>query len=162
MEERDKIVKLLSQIKDPEIPALSIEDMGMLRDVQIMDDGKVCVYMTPTYSGCPATDLINMDIEVKLTENGYSNIEIIQVLSPPWTTDWLTDEAKEKMRKSGIAPPLESSTDKNILRGDAPTVICPYCNSKKTKLLSLYGTTACKSLYTCDDCMQPFDHFKCH
>ena len=160
--EKDTIIKLLDQIKDPEIPILSIAEMGMLRDVSIEDDGKVKVFMTPTYSGCPATDLINVDIITLLQENGYDNVKIIEVLSPPWTTDWLSDEAKSKMIATGIAPPLERSSDKGFLLGESPKVNCPYCKSTDTKLLSLYGTTACKSLYTCSDCLQPFDHFKCH
>lgn len=159
---KEAITKILEEVRDPEIPILSIAEMGMLRDIKIQEDGKILVYMTPTYSGCPATDLINVDVIAALQNNGYQNVAVITILSPAWTTDWLSEEAKAKMIKTGIAPPLETTNDKGFLLGEKPTVNCPYCSSKSTKLISWHGTTACKSLYTCNDCLQPFDHFKCH
>ena len=156
------ISKILEEVRDPEIPILSIAEMGILRDIKVQNDGKVLVYMTPTYSGCPATDLIRVDVIAALQDNGFDNVEVIELLSPAWTTDWLTEEAKAKMIATGIAPPLESTEDKGFLLGEKPTVNCPYCSSTSTKLISWHGTTACKSLYKCNECLQPFDHFKCH
>ena len=146
---------LLEQVPDPEIPVLSILDLGIVRDVKLQD-GKVEIIITPTYSGCPAMDAISMDIKLKLIEHGVKNFKITSVLSPAWTTDWMTEEGKVKLNKYGIAPP-KMSTDKS----DTPP-ICPQCNSSNTKLLSQFGSTACKALYQCNDCKEPFDYFKCH
>ncbi len=148
------IWQLLEQVPDPEIPVLSILDLGIVRDVKI-NEGLVEIIITPTYSGCPAMDAISMDIRLKLIENGIKNFKITSVLSPAWTTDWMTEEGKIKLNKYGIAPP-KISLDKS----DTPPV-CPQCKSADTKLLSQFGSTACKALYQCNDCKEPFDYFKC-
>ncbi len=146
--------KLLEEVCDPEVPVLSILDLGIVRDVKIVDDS-IEVFITPTYSGCPAMDTISMDIKMKLLEHGYKNIKIISVLSPAWTTDWMTEKGKQKLKDYGIAPP-RLSNDKSTI------VECPQCHSTHTKLLSQFGSTACKALYQCQDCKEPFDYFKCH
>lgn len=146
---------LLEQVSDPEIPVLSIVDLGIVRDIKIHEE-EIEIIITPTYSGCPAMDAISMDIRLKLIEHGFKNVKITSVLSPAWTTDWMTEEGKLKLNKYGIAPPKMS-----IDLFDTPP-ICPQCDSKNTKLLSQFGSTACKALYQCDDCKEPFDYFKCH
>ena len=151
----DMIWKLLEHVPDPEIPVLSILDLGIVRDVTV-NAGLVEIIITPTYSGCPAMDAISMDIKFKLIEHGIKNFKITSVLSPAWTTDWMTEEGKVKLNKYGIAPPKMSGD-----LSDTPPV-CPQCNSTNTKLLSQFGSTACKALYQCNDCKEPFDYFKCH
>ncbi len=146
---------LLEQVPDPEIPVLSILDLGIVRDIKV-DDDLIEIIITPTYSGCPAMDAISMDIKLKLIEHGIKNFKITSVLSPAWTTDWMTEEGKIKLNKYGIAPPKMSSDI-----SDTPP-ICPQCTSADTKLLSQFGSTACKALYQCNDCKEPFDYFKCH
>ncbi|MFN0082969.1 MAG: 1,2-phenylacetyl-CoA epoxidase subunit PaaD [Ferruginibacter sp.] len=156
------IWSLLEQVPDPEIPVLSILDLGVVRDVKTIpspigggQEG-VEIVITPTYSGCPAMDMISMDIRFKLIEQGYKNIKITTILSPAWTTDWMTETGKIKLNQYGIAPPKMLS-DKT----ETPPV-CPQCKSPDTKLLSQFGSTACKALYQCNDCKEPFDYFKCH
>lgn len=153
--------RILEAVPDPEVPVLSILDLGIVRGVQVEDPsdvypkGKVSITITPTYSGCPAMDAISMDIRLKMIEEGYADVKIISVLSPAWTTDWMTETGKKKLAAYGIAPPSHSK------HPDAP-VVCPQCQSPHTKLLSQFGSTACKALYQCEDCKEPFDHFKCH
>jgi len=153
------IWKLMEDIYDPEIPVLSVIDLGIIRDVQINDDG-IEVFITPTYSGCPAMDVISMTIRMALLQNGFTNIKITQQLSPAWTTDWMTQQGKEKLKVYGIAPPVGNSFDQKYL--EELKVECPLCHSKNTKLISQFGSTACKALYQCNDCLEPFDYFKCH
>ncbi len=154
------IKQLLSEIPDPEIPAISIIDLGIVRSVEW--DGNVCTIMiTPTYSGCPAMKVIEENIREKLQKEGVENISIELTYSPAWTTDWISDTAKEKLRAYGIAPPLHSSVDKGLLFGKTKEIPCPLCNSKNTELISQFGSTACKALYRCKDCKEPFDYFKC-
>jgi len=150
-----KIWGILGEIPDPEVPVLTITDLGILRDVKLNGD-EVEIVITPTYTGCPAMDMIAVNIRLALIENGYSNIKITSVLAPAWTTDWMTEDGKRKLKEYGIAAP-----DKKF---DIPTdgVECPLCNSTNTKLISEFGSTACKSLYQCNDCKEPFDYFKCH
>ena len=156
----EQITQLLSEIPDPEIPVISIVDLGILRNVIVNgDDCKVVI--TPTYSGCPAMKVIEDDIRKKLQEAGIKNTTIELTYSPAWTTDWLTNAAKEKLRAYGIAPPLHSSIDKGVLLGKERLLHCPLCNSKNTELISQFGSTACKALYRCKDCKEPFDYFKC-
>ena len=150
-----KIWQILSTITDPEVPVLTITDLGIVRDLKINGD-EIEVIITPTYSGCPAMDMIAMNIKMALLENGYSNIKITTVLAPAWTTDWMTKEGKIKLKAYGIAAP-----DKKIII-PKDGVECPLCNSTNTKLLSEFGSTACKALYQCKDCKEPFDYFKCH
>jgi ring-1,2-phenylacetyl-CoA epoxidase subunit PaaD len=154
--EIEKIWKILETVCDPEIPVLSILDLAIVRDVKINAE-EVEVVITPTYSGCPAMDMIAMNIRLALIEAGYKKIKITSVLSPAWTTDWMSETGKEKLKAYGIAPPTT--------RSDVPSdlvVECPQCHSTNTKLLSEFGSTACKALYQCNDCKEPFDHFKCH
>jgi len=148
---KHKIFSLLQEVCDPEIPVLSILDLGIIRDIKINEE-EVEVIITPTYSGCPAMDAISIDIRLKLIEHGYKNVKITSVLSPAWTTDWMTENGKQKLKAYGIAPPQRSE--------HLPS--CPQCNSSNTKLLSQFGSTACKALYQCNDCKEPFDYFKCH
>jgi ring-1,2-phenylacetyl-CoA epoxidase subunit PaaD len=151
-----KIWQILETVCDPEVPVLTITDLGIVRDVKIVDE-LVEVVITPTYTGCPAMDMIAMNIRLALIENGYSNIKITSVLSPAWTTDWMTETGKQKLKEYGIAPP----------KGNAETIAvdgieCPQCKSINTKLISEFGSTACKALYKCEDCKEPFDYFKCY
>jgi ring-1,2-phenylacetyl-CoA epoxidase subunit PaaD len=155
------IKSLLATVPDPEIPVISIEELGILRDVKI-EDGKVKVYITPTYSGCPAMDMITVQIKAALQDAGYENVEVISLMSPAWTTDWISEEGRQKLKEYGIAPPAQKTSDPSFLHGEAPIIQCPICNSTNTELISLFGSTACKSLYKCLDCLEPFDYFKCH
>jgi ring-1,2-phenylacetyl-CoA epoxidase subunit PaaD len=157
----EAIWALLEEVPDPEIPVLSILDLGIVRDVLFSPpkDGlqeALEIIITPTYSGCPAMDAISMDIKLKMLEHGYKNFKVTQSLTPTWTTDWMTETGKEKLEAYGIAPPKKM----NDLSDTNPT--CPQCKSESTKLLSQFGSTACKALYQCDDCKEPFDYFKCH
>lgn len=158
---KESIYQILASVPDPEIPIISIEELGVLRDIEIVDD-KIRIYITPTYSGCPAMDMITVQIKAALQEVGYSNVEIVMQMAPPWTTDWLTESAKAKLRAYGIEPPQQKTSDLGFIRGDLPRVSCPLCGSANTELISLFGSTACKSLYKCVDCLEPFDYFKCH
>lgn len=157
----EAIKTILARVPDPEIPVISIEELGILRDVKIIDE-RIKVYITPTYSGCPAMDMITVQIRAALQDAGYENIDIISLMSPAWTTDWISDSGRQKLKEYGIAPPMEKTTDPSFLRGDTPAIPCPLCNSLNTELISLFGSTACKSLYKCLDCLEPFDYFKCH
>ncbi len=161
------IWQILDQITDPEIPVISIVDLGIVRDVR-SDDRGIEIFITPTYSGCPAMDVISMNIRMELMQKGFSNIKITQQLSPAWTTDWMTEKGKTQLKAYGIAPP-QTLSDKShsnrigkMLFNDEVIVECPQCGSKNTKLLSQFGSTACKALYQCMDCKEPFDYFKCH
>lgn len=146
----NELWKLMEQVPDPEIPVLSITDLGIVRDI-IKSDDRFEVIITPTYSGCPAMDMIGMHIRKKLDEAGLENATIKQQLSPAWTTDWMSDAAKNKLKAFGIAPP-NSGKD----------IACPKCGSEHTEMVSRFGSTPCKALYRCLDCREPFDHFKCH
>ncbi|KFD39547.1 1,2-phenylacetyl-CoA epoxidase subunit PaaD [Schleiferia thermophila] len=155
------IRQLLSQVTDPEIPVLTIEDMGILRDIDLKDDGTVEVIITPTYSGCPAMHAIEKEISKTLAAHGYKKVVIKEKLSPPWTTDWMTDEARAKLEAYGISPPSKGTPDKRVLFGKQSAVRCPHCKSLHTEMVSQFGSTACKALYRCLDCLEPFDYFKC-
>lgn len=147
-------------VPDPELPFLNVIEMGIVRDVQICDNAFV-VEVTPTYSGCPAMKTIELDISKALQDQGYKNFEIKIVLSPAWTTNWLTPTAKYKLEQNGIAPPLAENMDKKALLNVDRSVACPRCKSNATKMISPFGSTACKALYKCIDCLEPFDYFKC-
>ena len=163
-ETKTRIWKILEEVYDPEIPVLTILDLGIVRDVKFDHSfpalGGWKIIITPTYSGCPAMDVIAMNIRMALIKNGFDNISIVHQLSPAWTTDWMTEEGKEKLKSYGIAPPVSKTFDSDYLK-NLP-VECPHCRSKNTKLISRFGSTACKALYQCENCREPFDHFKCH
>lgn len=169
-----QIWQILEQVTDPEIPVLSIVDLGIVRDVRISSSPTgggqegAEIFITPTYSGCPAMDVIAINIRMALLQHGVPWIKITQQLSPAWTTDWMTEKGKEQLRAYGIAPPQALSSapqqdrlNKMLFSGEIH-VVCPQCQSTKTKLLSEFGSTACKALYQCQDCKEPFDYFKCH
>jgi len=153
---KQKILSILQQVCDPEVPVLTVMDLGIIRDVKLTGEA-IEVIITPTYTGCPAMDMIAMNIRLALIENGYHKIKVTAVLSPAWTTDWMTEAGKQKLKAYGIAPP--------VTRSDGPydlVIECPQCHSTNTKLISEFGSTACKALYQCNDCKEPFDYFKCH
>ncbi len=155
--EREAVEKILEMVKDPEIPVLTIEDMGIVRNVEVAPE-QVQISITPTYSGCPAMDHISSDINSTLALHGYKNITIKTVLSPAWSSDFISQNGKDKLREFGIAPPAAAS--KGALLGHDP-VACPQCKSENTVLVSEFGSTACKAMYKCQDCLEPFDYFKC-
>ena len=158
---KKNIWNFISAIPDPEIPVITIEELGVLRDVEI-EPSKVIITITPTYTGCPAMKMFEDDIISTLKKHNIDNVEINMVYSPAWTTDWMTNEAKEKLRDYGIAPPIDGTADKGVLFANGPkTVPCPQCKSNNTILKSQFGSTACKALYICNDCHEPFDYFKC-
>lgn len=154
-----KIWGILETVYDPEIPVLSIIDLGIVSDIQINKD-EIEIVITPTYSGCPAMDVIAMNIRMALIKEGISPFKITQKLSPAWTTDWMTQAGKDKLKSYGIAPPAGKTFDVNYLSN--LEIECPLCHSSNTKLVSEFGSTACKALYQCLDCKEPFDYFKCH
>ncbi len=158
----EKIWSILSAITDPEIPVLSITDLGIVRAVNVHED-VVEVVITPTYTGCPAMDVIAMNIRMELLAAGYNNISVVTVLSPAWTTDWMSEAGKEKLKAYGIAPPnpVQQVCNSSFFV-PAEAVQCPHCQSWNTRRISEFGSTACKSLYQCNDCQEPFDYFKCH
>ncbi len=162
IKEKD-IWNILETVPDPEVPVLSIIDLGIVRNIEITSNQKITINITPTYSGCPAMDVISMSIRMALLENGFSNIEIKNVLSPAWTTDWMSEQGKQKLKAYGIAPPnaKQQVCTPEIFQKEE-SVECPHCNSYHTSLISYFGSTACKALYKCNDCKEPFDYFKCH
>ncbi len=144
--------KIAADVLDPELPVVTIADLGILRDVTEDDQGRVHVQITPTYSGCPAMETISHDLVDALTQAGYQHVDVEFVLSPAWTTDWMTTEAKAKLEAYGVAPPGPVAL--------ALSVRCPQCGSLDTRESSRFGSTACKSLWVCQECREPFDHFK--
>jgi len=153
--ETARLFELLGNVTDPEIPVLSLLDLGVLRDISVTD-GRVNVTITPTYAGCPAMEAMRADIEATLAAAGYTQVVVQQKLSPAWSTDWMTQSGREKLRAYGIAPPLSTA------RGQATGGIeCPQCHSAEVSRISEFGSTACKALYRCEDCLEPFDYFKC-
>ncbi|HVK96525.1 MAG TPA: 1,2-phenylacetyl-CoA epoxidase subunit PaaD [Flavisolibacter sp.] len=156
-----EIWKFLEDVKDPEIPVISIIDLGIVRSVTI-NDNAIQVEITPTYSGCPAMDVINMDIRLKLMEHGFRKVQIKQILSPAWTTDWMSEDGKNKLTAYGIAPPNQKQQFCKEEMFQEEAVQCPRCSSFTTELLSQFGSTACKAIYTCKACSETFDYFKCH
>jgi ring-1,2-phenylacetyl-CoA epoxidase subunit PaaD len=154
-----KLIPILEKISDPEIPVLSIMDMGVVRSA-IIENGLVKVQITPTYSGCPAMDVIGDDIKSALKKAGY-NSEIELILAPAWTTDWITPRGRKALEGYGIAAPLDAEADKDVLLHGKRIVKCTNCGSTNTRLVSQFGSTACKAQFQCDDCQEPFDYFKC-
>ena len=159
----------LGEVPDPEIPVISVVDLGIVRDVAVADDGGCTVTITPTYSGCPAMEVIAADIERALRARGVDSLRIATRLSPAWTTDWMSDAGKAALTSYGIAPPVQQVIDISALSHGVrrhaiaqPVVACPHCGSTHTRVTSQFGSTPCKALYQCLDCREPFDFFKCH
>lgn len=156
-----RIWEVLNTVPDPEIPVLTLIDLGIVRHVEITAD-IVRVGLSPTYSGCPATDAIKSMVRAALHNAGFAEVELSEVLSPAWTSDWITAEGWTKLREYGIAPPAESVASPGRLWRAAPAIACPRCNSVQTHRISEFGSTPCKALYRCNSCLEPFDYFKCH
>lgn len=163
----EEVWRWLAEVPDPEIPVISLVDLGIIRDVA-WDGDTLVVTVTPTYSGCPATTIINLDIETALRSRGIDRLRLERRLSPPWTTDWLTDAGRDKLRAYGIAPPVDgTAADGRVLArvgaltGTNLTVACPRCGSTDTERVSQFGSTPCKASWRCRACLEPFDYFKC-
>ncbi len=150
----------LAQVPDPEIPVISLVDLGIIRDVAWQGDLLV-VTVTPTYSGCPATSVINFEIEAALRRHGIGKLQLKRQLAPAWTTAWISASGREALRRYGIAPPVEGTAACGTGNRVEPVVACPRCGSEHTDLVSRFGSTPCKSAYRCTDCLEPFDYFKC-
>lgn len=160
--DKNTIFSYLEEIKDPEIPVLSIVDLGIVRDLILKED-ELEVIITPTYTGCPAMDMIAASIIMEMAARGFKNTKVTFAISPPWTTDWMTESGKQKLKEYGIAPPNpRQQVCEPQLFAAAEAVQCPHCNSWHTQRVSEFGSTACKAQYRCEDCKEPFDYFKCH
>jgi ring-1,2-phenylacetyl-CoA epoxidase subunit PaaD len=159
---KETIYKYLEEVYDPEVPVLTAIDLGIVRNVVLQNEDEVEVTITPTYSGCPAMDVITMNIRIVLLAHGFKNIRVTQILSPAWTTDWMSEEGKQKLKDYGIAPPTPKQQVCNEKLFAEEAIQCPHCNSWHTHRVSEFGSTACKALYVCDNCKEPFDYFKCH
>jgi ring-1,2-phenylacetyl-CoA epoxidase subunit PaaD len=155
----DELIQILESVMDPEIPVLNVVDLGVIREV-LVDGKQITIKLTPTYSGCPAMDVIGDDLERAYAKAGY-NTSVQLIMSPPWTTDWITDRGRKALEDYGIAAPLSESADKDVLLNEKRLVKCTNCGSTNTKLVSQFGSTACKAMFQCDDCQEPFDYFKC-
>jgi len=155
---RDQVLDWLSTVPDPEIPVLTITDLGIVREVTIGEE--VIVDLSPTYSGCPATEVIERSVIDALQDNGVEDVVINRVLSPAWTTDWISAEGRNKLKEYGIAPPEHGASKRELLQGNR-SVACPRCDSTNTQVVSEFGSTACKASYKCSDCLEPFEYFKC-
>ncbi|HET6766684.1 MAG TPA: 1,2-phenylacetyl-CoA epoxidase subunit PaaD [Chitinophagaceae bacterium] len=160
--DKKTIYSYLGEINDPEIPVLSIVDLGIVRDIKMTNE-ELEVIITPTYTGCPAMDMITATIKIQLATLGFKKVKVTQALSPAWTTEWMSEEGKSKLKEYGIAPPnpKQQVCDQKLF-ATAEAVQCPHCESYHTHRISEFGSTACKALYQCDDCKEPFDYFKCH
>jgi ring-1,2-phenylacetyl-CoA epoxidase subunit PaaD len=158
-EVRAHIRRIAGQVVDPEIPVLSIADLGVLRDVRYSQDG-IEVLITPTYSGCPAMHMIALEIETALAAAGFRDVRVKTVLSPAWTTDWMTEHGRQKLLDYGIAPPVKGSNRRALF--GVENVACPRCGAVATQEIAAFGSTSCKSLWRCQACQEPFDYFKCH
>ncbi len=156
---RQRAREAAAAVVDPEIPVLTIADLGVLRDVRVAEDGTVEVEITPTYSGCPAMNAIALDVELALARAGIAKARVVTVLSPAWTTDWMSEEGRRKLAAFGIAPPAPKASRRALF--GIETVACPRCGSEDTEELAAFGSTACKALRRCRSCREPFDHFKC-
>ncbi len=153
------LIPILNQVSDPEIPVLSIMDMGVVRSA-VIEDGIAKVEITPTYSGCPAMDVIGDDIKTALKNAGYKSV-VDLILHPAWTTDWITPRGRKALEDYGIAAPLDAEADKDVLLNGKRIVKCTNCGSQNTRLVSQFGSTACKAQFQCEACQEPFDYFKC-
>lgn len=172
-EVKRRVFEILETVSDPEVPVLSVIDLGIVRSIEVIpsppsggqgvEGWGVTIFITPTYTGCPAIDVMKINIRMALMLEGFTNITITEVLSPAWTTDWMSENGKEKLKAYGIAPPQYRQavcTPDSFQEEEA--IQCPLCNSYHTRLVSQFGSTACKALYQCNDCKEPFDYFKCH
>lgn len=158
----DRVRATLETVTDPEIPVLTVTDLGIVRDVNLDDHGRVEVMITPTYSGCPAMTMIEHEIKAALEAAGFCDPKVTTVLSPPWTTDWLSEDGRRKLEDFGIAPPARATSSKRaLLFGQEDEVRCPRCKSPETERVSEFGSTPCKAHYRCRECLEPFDYFKC-
>lgn len=151
---------ILEDVKDPEIPVLSLIDLGVVRDIKV-ENGVPRIVITPTYSGCPAMKEMEDDIKKRVLAEGFADVEVETVLTPTWTTDWISEKGRAALQEYGIAPPEQATSDKSALTGHPKQVTCPQCKSTETEMLSQFGSTPCKALYRCIDCREPFDYFKC-
>ncbi|HKX40019.1 MAG TPA: 1,2-phenylacetyl-CoA epoxidase subunit PaaD [Burkholderiaceae bacterium] len=154
---------VLERVLDPEVPVVSVVDLGIVRELTERDDGSLAVVLTPTYSGCPATEVIEQSVRVALAEAGFERVAVRLQRAPAWTTDWISAEGRRKLREYGIAPPGAAAAEQGVpirLVRREPTLACPRCDSMNTERLSAYGSTACKALYRCRACGEPFEHFK--
>jgi ring-1,2-phenylacetyl-CoA epoxidase subunit PaaD len=159
----EQLWECLSAVSDPEIPVISVVDLGIVRELTWLDTDVCEVTITPTYSGCPAMQVIAENVELALRSLGVQKISIRTQLSPAWTTDWMSPAGREKLKAYGIAPPMQSAIDISALGSRVvPDIACPQCGSLHTRLLSQFGSTACKALYRCNECLEPFDYFKPH
>jgi ring-1,2-phenylacetyl-CoA epoxidase subunit PaaD len=154
----EEIWQGLAAVKDPEIPVVSVVEMGIVRDVSVAEDGRVVVKMTPTFSGCPALHVMRADIEKKVMAMGATAVTVETVLSPAWTTDWISDEARQKLKAFGLTPPTKHGGNLEITFYDLAA--CPYCDSNNTSIKNTFGPTLCRAIYYCNDCRQPFEQFK--
>jgi ring-1,2-phenylacetyl-CoA epoxidase subunit PaaD len=164
MATKEELLRILTDVKDPELPFIDIVELGVVRDVEC-DDDRVTVSLTPTYSGCPAMQVIERDVVTALHDRGFDNVEVRTVFSPAWSTDWMSEATRQKFRDNGIAPPQAAASAGGIaelvsLRRARPTIPCPFCGSSNTIEKSEFGSTACKSIHFCNSCHQPFDYFK--
>lgn len=157
----DECWSVLAEVSDPEIPVLLVLDLGMIHGVELNDQNEIVVRLTPTYSGCPATDVLTADITQAFAAKGLTPVKVVVDLSEVWTTDWMSEAGKEKLQQYGIAPPQGNSHSCGTHVALTDGIQCPRCHSQHTKLLSEFSSTACKALYRCQDCLEPFDYFKC-
>ena len=157
---KHRILELLDYVKDPEIPVINVLELGVVRGVEVEESGKAIITITPTYTGCPAMDVMAADIKKELLEAGVPEVEVKLTLSPAWTTDWITEEGRAKLKDYGIAPPKKASNSIRALFGEEQ-VNCPRCNSGDTERISEFGSTPCKAHWRCKACREPFDYFKC-
>ena len=157
----ERVREVLDRVTDPEIPVITIADLGVLRDVAV-DGGRVTVTLTPTYSGCPAMREIEADVRAALAAEGVDDVEVRTVLSPAWTTDWLTEQGRRALHEHGIAPPERRPAGPVTVQVGPPRLRCPQCGSTETEELTRFSSTSCKALWRCRDCREPFEHFKSH
>lgn len=156
---KEDIREWLEEVSDPEVPVLTVMDLGVVRDVET-DGVSAHIVITPTYSGCPAMRVIEEDIIAKLHEKGVHDVSVETILAPAWTTDWISEKGRIKLKEYGIAPPADE-VDKSVLFAEPPVIECPRCGSTNTRMISQFGSTACKAHYQCNSCLEPFDYFKC-
>ncbi len=157
------IRSLLEQVHDPELPVLSIVDLAIVRDIKYNNDDELEITITPTYSGCPAMDMIALEIKTILLQHNIHDFKVTTTLIPAWTTDWMSQEAKDKLKAYGVAPPTPGQSVCHVeLFHEEEAIQCPNCNSYNTTMISRFGSTACKAMYKCNECAEPFDYFKCH